>query len=364
MNAASDECLLSEYWHYYQPAYPLRLAGFFAYPEASALCPGDTIRHMTFRPVSAADLEAQLAELRRSTPDPRCGIFGPGSANWRVNRESALFLAAGRAALLQLAHPWVAAAIAQHSRTLHDPIARFHHTFRVMFTMSFGPLEQALAAARRLHRLHESIRGTLPEESGRFAEGSAYQANEIDALAWVYATLLDSSLLAYDLVLPPLSAAEREQYYAENRRAAALFGVSPTEFPDDLKGFERYMKRALNSDMLGVSPATRELAHQLQAGAGLRIRPPFWYRAVTTELLPPRLREAFQFVYEKREREAAHRALLWIRRIYPRLPELLRFVGPYNEAQQRLQGRSRPGAAVRMINRLWIGQPVLLESTS
>src|SRR3712207_7704222 len=40
-----------------------------------------------------------------------------------------LFLGAGRALLLQLAHPWVAAGISQHSTTLADPIGRFHRTF-------------------------------------------------------------------------------------------------------------------------------------------------------------------------------------------------------------------------------------------
>lgn len=180
---------------------------------------------MTFRPVSANDLEALLVDLGKSRTANHAGVFGPDSISWRINRESALFLAAGRAALLQLAHPWVAAAIAQHSKTLNDPVERFHETFRVIFTMVFGSLDQAFAAARGLHRLHQSIRGTLSEGAGRFAEDTPYEANEISALRWVYATLVDSALLAYELVLPPLSSAEREQYCAESLRMAALFGL-------------------------------------------------------------------------------------------------------------------------------------------
>src|SRR5664279_5402186 len=112
--------------------------------------------------VSAGDLEDRLAQLQGGGLQPSTGIFGPASISWKVNRESALFLAAGRAALLQLAHPWVAAAISEHSTTLGDPIGRFHRTFRVMFTMVFGSLEQALGASRRLQRRHSSIRGKLP----------------------------------------------------------------------------------------------------------------------------------------------------------------------------------------------------------
>ncbi|MGC2111710.1 MAG: oxygenase MpaB family protein [Candidatus Korobacteraceae bacterium] len=310
--------------------------------------------------VSALDLERLLATVNSSALNPAEGIFGPGSVSWKVNRESALFLAAGRAALLQLAHPWVATAIAEHSRTLHDPIGRFHHTFRVMFTMAFAPVGSALAAARHLHRRHASIRGTLPESAGRFAQASRYEANDLAALRWVYATLVDSSLIAYELVLPKLSASEVEQYYAESKKTAALFGIPSDCLPKDWQAFRYYFAAMLQSDELGVGPSARQMAHQLQAGAGLKVRPPFWYGALTTNLLPPRLREEFQFAYGEPERRSAEKALRWLRRIYPRLPAMLRFVGPYNEVQAKRNGRARPSLPVRLSNRLWIGQPCFL----
>ena len=319
----------------------------------------------TCRPqfVSSDDLEQLLAHLRQASPDSARGLFGPGSLSWKVNRESVLFLAATRAALLQIAHPWVATAIAQHSKTFHDPVARFHQTFRIMFTMSFGSLDQAFAASRQLHRRHHSIRGTLPEDMGHFPAGTSYEANEVTALLWVYATLIDSSLLAYELAMPPLSAAEREQYYSESRLAATLFGIAPDCWPQDWAGFDTYMQSALQSDMLAITDATRLMAHRLQEGAGLKLRPPFWYRSLTVEMLPPRLRNEFHFPYGDREQRSAARALRWVRRIHPYLPASLRFVGPYNEALSRLAGR-RPGATVRQANKLWIGQPELFASPS
>lgn len=65
--------------------------------------------------VSVEDLEAHLRLVRMSAVGAREGIFGPGSLMWRISREAAVFFGAGRALLLQLAHPWVAAAIAQLS---------------------------------------------------------------------------------------------------------------------------------------------------------------------------------------------------------------------------------------------------------
>lgn len=314
---------------------------------------------MLLRPVPASELERLIDDLKGSLTAPQEGIFGPGSISWRINRESALFLAAGRAALLQLAHPWVAAAIAQHSRTLDDPIGRFHHTFRVIFTMVFGPMENAFASARQLHRLHQKIAGVLPEGAGCFAQGTVYEANEVSALRWVYATLVDSALTAYELLLPPLSDIEKEKYFAESLRMAALFGIAREYLPQTWKEFRDYIEATVESDTLGVSEPTRLLAQRLQSGAGLIVAPPFWYRALTLQLLPSRIRDDFQLSYGQREEESAGRAISRLRRFYTRLPAAVRFVGPYNEAQNRLRGR-RSGIAVRLSNRLWVGQPTLL----
>lgn len=319
------------------------------------------MKTMAPRIVSTDDLEALLANLRSSSPSPERGIFGPDSVSWKVNRESALFLAASRAALLQLAHPWVASAIAQHSRTFHNPISRFHRTFRVMFTVSFGSMEQAFTVARQLHRMHQSIRGTVTETAGRFIAGTSYEANELDALRWVYATLIDSSVLAYELVLPPLTDTEREQYYRQSLTLASLFGIPFDEWPPDWSGFATYMKETLASDMLGVTATTRQMGHELQHGAGLTLPPPSWYRALNVRILPPRFREEFQFAYGDQECRSATRAVQWIRRIYPHLPAAARFVGPYNEALTRQQGR-RPSLTTRFSNRIWVGQSALFDS--
>src|SRR3974390_1042304 len=56
--------------------------------------------------VSGEDLERSLDVARAGAAGAREGLFGPASAIWHVNREAAIFLGAGRALLLQLAHPW------------------------------------------------------------------------------------------------------------------------------------------------------------------------------------------------------------------------------------------------------------------
>lgn len=307
--------------------------------------------------VSRPDLESFLADIARNTPDPRAGIFGPHSLTWRINRESALFLGAGRAALLQLAHPWVASAIAQHSTVLNRPIARFHNTFRIVYTMIFGSLPQAFAAARSLHTLHTRIRGVLPQAAGAWPQHAPYEANEVAALRWVWATLIETAVLAYETVLP-LNSDDREHYYLETKTFAALFGIPASALPADWAAFVGYNRDMADSQILAVPDASRAMGQAILSGAGSWIHPPRWYRALTTDWMPPRLRVQFGLERTASDWSSLARARRWLPRIYRRLPAALRFVGPYHEAQARLRHR-RPGILTQRSNRFWIGQPLL-----
>jgi uncharacterized protein (DUF2236 family) len=304
--------------------------------------------------VSTEDLERALEEAAAHAAGPTTGLFGPQSVTWQVSREAAVFLGAGRALLLQLAHPWVAAAIEEHSKSIADPIGRFHRTFATVHTMVFGSLDQCLAAARRLHQRHAAITGTLRCAAGTFDEGSFYCANEASALRWVHATLIETALMAYALVLPPLSEPQRERYFEESSLFAALFGIPPSSLPPDWPAFSAYIAITLASDSLFVTPQARAIAHRL-----LSFPMPATYRALTAELLPPRLRDAYALDYRDRHRRTVMNLLARLCRIYPRLPARLRTVGPYQEAEQRLSGRPRPDIFTQMSNLVWIGRRTL-----
>lgn len=299
--------------------------------------------------VDEAAFEREIERVRAAASGPLEGVFGPDSMLWRIDREAAVFLGAGRALLLQLAHPFVAAAIAEHSPVLDDPVGRFHRTFRTVFTLIFGALDDALFAARRLHRRHAGI------------EGPSYRANDMAALLWVHATLTDSALVAHDLVLPPLSAAEREAYYADTRLFAGLFGIPEAAVPTNWAEFRNYMEAAEHSGGLAVGREARAVAEAILFGTRWRLRVPGWYRALSAGLLPEKLRADFGLPYGEAERRKAERALAVIRRVYTRLPLGLRHVGPYQEAAARLAGRE-PGARLLLLNRLWIGAGRMLRA--
>src|SRR5204863_193218 len=80
------------------------------------------------------------------------GLYGPGDVTWRVNRETVLLAGGGRALLLQVAHPLVAAGVAEHSDYREDPWRRLYRTLDVTTRIVFGDGETSREAARRLRR--------------------------------------------------------------------------------------------------------------------------------------------------------------------------------------------------------------------
>jgi hypothetical protein len=112
------------------------------------------------------------------------------------------------------------------------------------------------------------------------------------------------------------------------------------------------------SNALGVSGTARTMAHNLLAGAGSWIKPPHWYRALTTEWLPERLRREFRLDFGSADLRAAERAKQRLPQFYRKLPQVVRFIGPWHEAADRLHGKS-PGMVARLSNRFWIGEACL-----
>ena len=73
---------------------------------------------------------------------------GPASTTWMINREMIVVAGWGRAILLQLAHPSVAAGVHHHSTfrgSLLSSFRRLHSTVGAMLAMTFGDTEQMIA---------------------------------------------------------------------------------------------------------------------------------------------------------------------------------------------------------------------------
>lgn len=260
------------------------------------------------------------------------GLFGPDSLTWRVNREGALLLGGGRALLLQVAHPLVAAGVAQHSNYREDPFGRLYRTLDTVTTIVFGSTPEAKAAAARLHRVHTRVKGEADD-------GTPYAATDPKLLMWVHATLVDTSLLVYETYIGSLSPDERNQYYLEQKRLGEQYGVPVDQQPETYLDFREYFDETVNDGTLQVTPSLRDVA-----AATMRPRLPVpllgrpaveYFNLVTTALMPAWIREELGMAWgPTRERlHSAQRNV--IRRLIPVLPSLLRDFPPARTAERR-----------------------------
>ncbi|HLE30361.1 MAG TPA: oxygenase MpaB family protein, partial [Anaerolineales bacterium] len=167
-------------------------------------------------------------------------LFSPESVFWRVNREWLTALAGPRALLLELAHPLVAAGVVGHSHFRRDPLGRLYRTLRAMTDVTFGKPAQAYETARHIHACHRRVTGTLAKEVGPYLAGTPYRANDPLLKLWVLATLIDSSLRTYDLLVAPLSLADRRAYYDDSQCLARLLGIPPDLTPPAYEDFCNY----------------------------------------------------------------------------------------------------------------------------
>lgn len=302
--------------------------------------------------VSPADFDARLQEtLAGSHP-----VGGPfiDSMMWTVGRESALLFAGARAALMQLAHPYIAEAVAEHSVIRSDVQARFQRTLSVVYRLTFSPTAEVERTARQLFALHGRIVGHIGERVGRYETGHRYAANTAEALFWVAATLWDTSILFYEACVRPLSYAEKAQYYADTRRFCGLFGIPDAVMPPTWSAFEQYVR--LQLAQLAVGETARMLGELVLTPQRPAAAPLYrWARIFTAGLLPPRLRAAFALPFGPLEEAAFNMSLGMMRRGLRLLPTGLRYTPAWQRSQQRL-GRRSASLAAPMIKRgaLWL----------
>jgi uncharacterized protein (DUF2236 family) len=268
-------------------------------------------------------------------------LFWPDTMIWRVDREMVLLAAGGRALLMQLAHPKVAAGVAEHSHFKGDPLGRLSRTMSTMWSIGFDETALARAALARVRNVHRKVQGTIPVTEALVA-GTPYDAVDVELLFWVHATLIDSAMVAYDIFVKPLSSDEKSRYYDDSKKLAYLFEIPETILPASLADFNGYMERMLRSDEIAVGPTARSLAEEI-------LYPSLWilkpasplFRLITAGLLPECLRDAYGLGWSEPKEKAFCLIAKWVRRLLPLVPKPLRVVPNARAAEKNLPGRHR-----------------------
>jgi uncharacterized protein (DUF2236 family) len=265
-----------------------------------------------------APLGADPLERHRAAVRARLGRAGhvplpPGSITRRVHGEMIVALGWGRAILLQLAHPAVAAGVQHHSTfrgSLRASLGRMRSTVRAMLWITFGDTERMVAAAAGINAIHARVRG------------AGYSARDPELQHWVHATLLDSTRLTYERFVGPLTGVERDLFCSEAAIMEPLLGMSDGCLPREAASLEAYLEETLEGGRLVITDTSRALARAV-------LYPPRWYLAwpafrpmqlLTIGTLPPALRDAYGFPWSARdERELARWTVLLrtFRRLLP-----------------------------------------------
>jgi uncharacterized protein (DUF2236 family) len=260
---------------------------------------------------------------------------GPDSVTWKVNREIIVVAGWGRAILLQLAHPAIAAGVYHHSSfrgSLRSSIRRLHATVGAMLSITFGDTEQMIAAAAGINFIHDRVRGRIHE---RTAE--TYSAHDPDLQRWVHATLLESIPLAYERFIGPLTANDRDQYCAEAAIMEPLLGMPDGWLPRTSSHLDADVREMLDGQELLVTDTSRALAAAL-------LYPPRWQVAwpafrvlqlFSIGTLPPSIRQAYGFEWRPRDAQALARWTALLRTTRRLLPPVAR---EWRSARRRQRG--------------------------
>jgi uncharacterized protein (DUF2236 family) len=251
------------------------------------------------------------------------------SVTWRVNREVIVVAGWGRAILLQLAHPLIAAAVADHSSfrgSLITGFRRLSSTVGAMLSLTFGTDEEAINAAAGINGIHDRVSGRLGEPAGALDAGDCYSAHDPELLRWVHATLLESIPLTYEVLVGRLTTEERDRYCSEAAIMEPLLDIPEGLLPRDSRQLDAYVREMLHDRRIVVTATSRALAHSLLFPSGWRLMWPAFraLQLITIGLLPPAIREGYGFRWTARDARAFTRWTASLRLLHRAAPRFVR----------------------------------------
>jgi uncharacterized protein (DUF2236 family) len=265
------------------------------------------------------------------------GYFGPDSVSWRVHREVTVLFGGARALLMQAAHPLVVAGANQTAMYERNPWKRLQRTLVLTYTMTFGTMAEAGAAAAKINEVHARINGIDP------VTGLRYDALDPELLLYVHASLVDSALLFEELTVGNLDDDERQRFHEEQMLAAELCLVPRAMIPPTVASLRAWLADVDDRGALRVTQGARRVAALLlDPPADAEWRPVL--RAVARlafATLPPHVREIYGVSLGPMRRRTVDVSFAAIRALRPVLPPRVRFIAPYNEWRRGRGDRTR-----------------------
>ena len=226
----------------------------------------------------------------------------------RVHGDRAVGLLYGqRALLIGALEPLTYTGTMLSTKAGDWPFTRLARTAKIQETVFLGTRAEADKALAAVHRLHEQIKGELPESAGRHPAGSAYSAFDPELMLWTLAVIADSGRAIYETLVRPLSDAEREHLWQDYVRFGELFGLPRSAVPASYPEFRAWLEQRLGSPDLVATPHALEFAPVVAfeqpvpaaARGNLAIQ-----NLLIKGTLPPRVREIFDIRWSAAHEQA------------------------------------------------------------
>jgi uncharacterized protein (DUF2236 family) len=188
--------------------------------------------------------------------------FPPGrSMARRVQGERSVGLLYGqRALLIGALEPLTYTGTMLSTRSGDYPFERLARTAKIQETIFLGTKAEADEALAKVHRLHERIKGMLPEPAGAHSAGTPYSAFDPELMLWTLAVIADSGRAMYETMVRPLTAGEREALWQDYVRFGELFGLPRSAIPATYMQFRDWWRERLESDQLQATEHALEMA--------------------------------------------------------------------------------------------------------
>jgi uncharacterized protein (DUF2236 family) len=182
------------------------------------------------------------------------GLFGPGSATWRVLSEPIMWLAGLRAMYMQALHPRVMKGTWQNTAFAKPDEAwgRFTRTVEFVRIRTYGTTAEVERLGARLRKVHAALWGVD-------GAGQRFRLDEPELLLWVHCGEVGSYAEIARRSGVRVTPAELDAFVDEQRRSAAVVGLDPATVPASMAELDLYYER-----MRPVLSACPEARHALR----------------------------------------------------------------------------------------------------
>jgi uncharacterized protein (DUF2236 family) len=228
-----------------------------------------------------------------------------------------------RALLIGALEPLTYTGTMLSTRSADRPFKRLARTAQIQETIFLGTRAEADEALAMVRRMHESIKGELPEAAGPHPAGTPYSAFDPELMLWTLAVIADSGRALYETMVRKLDEDELERLWQDYVLFGELFDLPRGEVPSTHREFREWFDGKL------AAPGLQATEHGLEMAPLVAFEQPVPPLArgnlalqnhVIRGTLPPRVRNIFGIAWSPaheaafRATAAAHRRA---RRLFP-----------------------------------------------